>query len=151
MLFTTSPVQIRDTEFMWTVFRITMKQYITLARGEWDELREETQFKDQLDESASRLIFTDNTVAGFIMTPIKDGVRWIHTICILPEHQGKGLGTAVIRSVINQAQREGVSLYLNVLRVNPARKLYERMGFQVIDETRFHFKMRYEFVTVENR
>ena len=114
-------------------------------------MREQRQFKNQLDQSASRLISADNILVGFVMMPIKDGVFWIHTICILPEHQRKGLGTAVIRSLVKQAQQERMPVCLNVPRVNPARKLYERMGFRVIEENPFHFKMRYEFATEENR
>ena len=36
-LFTLSPVKSGDIEFMWAVFREAMIEYITLARGGWDE------------------------------------------------------------------------------------------------------------------
>ena len=36
-----------------------------------------------------------------------------------------------------------MSLYLSVLKVNPARRLYVRLGFKVIEETTHHFKMQF--------
>jgi len=132
-----------DVTFLWDVFRVSMKDYITQTRGEWDEQREDAQFRNQLDLSAAQVIRSNDLEVGFIMAPIKDGVRWIHTICIVPEHQRKGIGTEVLGRVIAQAKERKMSLYLNVLKVNLARRLYERLGFGVIEETKHHFRMKF--------
>lgn len=81
------------------------------------------------------------------MEPIKDNARWIHTICIVPEHQCKGIGTEVLRRAVAQAREQKISLYLSVLKVNPARRLYERLGFGVIEETKHHFRMKFHGVS----
>ena len=132
-----------DVDFLWDTFRISMKDYITQARGEWNEQREESQFRNQLDLSAAQVIRSNDLEVGFLMAPIQDGVRWIHTICIVPEHQKRGIGTEVIRSVIAEAGAQKMPLYLSVLKVNPARRLYERLGFEVIEETKHHFRMKF--------
>jgi ribosomal protein S18 acetylase RimI-like enzyme len=119
-----------------------MKDYITETRGEWNELREQSQFRRQLDLSASQVIHSSDLEVGFIIAPIKDGARWIHTICIVPEHQRKGIGTEVLRRAVVQAREQKISLYLSVLKVNPARRLYERLGFEVIEESKHHFRMK---------
>jgi len=137
-----------DVDFLWDVFRVSMKDYITQTRGEWNEQREESQFKHQLDLSAAQVIRSNNLEVGFLMAPIQDGVRWIHTICIVPEHQKRGIGTEVIRSVIAEAQTQKMPLYLSVLKVNPARRLYERLGFVVIEETKHHFRMKFHGAAV---
>jgi len=134
---------VEDTNFLWDVFHIAMKDYITQTRGEWNEQREESQFRDQLDLSAAQVILSKNLEVGFIMAPIKDNARWIHTICIVPEHQNRGIGTEVVRSVIAEAETQNMPLYLSVLKVNPARRLYERLGFVVIEETEHHFRMKF--------
>ena len=134
---------VADIKFLWDVFRVSMKDYITQTRGEWNEEREESQFRHQLDLSAAQVIRSNNLEVGFIMAPIKDGARWIHTICIVPEHQNRGIGTEVIRSVIAEAKEQKMPLYLSVLKVNPARRLYERLGFGVIEETKHHFRMKF--------
>jgi ribosomal protein S18 acetylase RimI-like enzyme len=130
-------------DFLWETFRVSMKKYITQARGEWDEQREQTQFRNQLDLTTSRVIHANDVKVGFITAPVKDNSLWIHTICIAPAHQNRGIGTQVIRSMIAQAEKQRIGLYLSVLKVNPARRLYERLGFEVIEETRHHFKMRF--------
>jgi ribosomal protein S18 acetylase RimI-like enzyme len=132
-----------DINFLWHVFRVSMEDYITQTRGEWNEQREEAQFRNQLDWLTTQVVHANNLAVGFIMAPIKDGARWIHTICIVPEHQGKGIGTEVLRRVISQAKEQKMSLYLSVSKVNPARRLYERLGFRVIEETTHHFKMQF--------
>ncbi len=140
--------KVADTKFLWDVFRVSMKDYITQTRGEWNEQREESQFRHQLDLSAAQVIRSNDLEVGFIMAPIKDGARWVHTICIVPEHQNRGIGTEVIRSVIAEAQTRKMPLYLSVLKVNPARRLYERLGFVVIEETKHHFRMKFHGAAV---
>ena len=134
---------VADTKFLWDVFRISMKDYITQTRGEWNEQREESQFRNQLDLSAAQVLRNNDLAVGFIIAPIKDSAREIHTICIVPEHQNRGIGTEVIRSVIAEAGAQKMPLYLSVLKVNPARRLYERLGFEVIEETKHHFRMKF--------
>jgi len=134
---------VADIKFLWDVFRVSMKDYITRTRGEWDEQREEAQFRNQLDLLITQVVHANDLAVGFIMAPIKDGARWIHTICIVPEHQLKGIGTEVLRRAVAQATEQKISFYLSVLKVNPARRLYERLGFRVIEETKHHFMMRF--------
>jgi ribosomal protein S18 acetylase RimI-like enzyme len=132
-----------DVDFLWRIFRASMKGYISQARGEWNEEREEAQFRYQLDLAASRIIRAKNLEVGFIMAPTRDGALWIHTICIDPEHQNMGIGTEVMRSVVGEAKERTIALYLSVLKINPARRLYERLGFRVVEETRYHFRMQF--------
>jgi ribosomal protein S18 acetylase RimI-like enzyme len=135
-----------DVNLLWRIFCASMKEYIRQARGEWNEEREEAQFRCQLDLAASRIIRANNLEVGFVMMPTRDGALWIHTICIAPEHQNKGIGTEVMHSVIEEAKERTMALYLSVLKVNPARRLYERLGFRVVEETRHHFRMQFSSI-----
>jgi ribosomal protein S18 acetylase RimI-like enzyme len=51
-----------------------------------------------------------------------------------PEYQRRGVGTALIRDLSAQARALGLPLTLHVLNVNPARRLYERLGLRVVAE-----------------
>lgn len=42
---------------------------------------------------------------------------------------GSGIGSGVLRELLERCDRSGVSVRLNVLRGSPARRLYERHGF----------------------
>ena len=50
----------------------------------------------------------------------------------IKKNQGKGFGNIVINYIINQANNKPVKL--SVLKGNPAKKLYESLGFIVINE-----------------
>jgi ribosomal protein S18 acetylase RimI-like enzyme len=63
---------------------------------------------------------------------------------ILPTHQGLGIGTSLVRALLEQAHAQGTKVTLSVLRVNHARRLYERLGFRVVGEDEFSFHMESE-------
>ena len=64
-------------------------------------------------------------------------------IYILPEYQNHGIGTYLIRQVIDNAHHEKKPVRLHVLKVNPAVGLYKRLGFRAISETDTHFVMEF--------
>jgi ribosomal protein S18 acetylase RimI-like enzyme len=58
--------------------------------------------------------------------------------------QGRGYGTRALKRICDIARsRNRYEITLNVFRDNPAIRLYERMGFTVIDHGFDKFKMRY--------
>jgi ribosomal protein S18 acetylase RimI-like enzyme len=54
-------------------------------------------------------------------------------IAILSEHRGQGLGTALIERLFEAAKNLYSAIALSVSPDNPARRLYERLGFVTID------------------
>lgn len=63
---------------------------------------------------------------------------------ILTSWQNQGIGTAFLEGLCARADDERVPIRLRVLKVNPARALYERFGFGVARETETHYIMRRE-------
>jgi len=52
------------------------------------------------------------------------------SVCVLPGYRGAGLGAELVGAVVAQARRRSVpALSLSVEEGNPARRLYERVGF----------------------
>lgn len=49
-------------------------------------------------------------------------------IAVAPERQGEGLGSALVRSVLDRCDQEGVPAYLEASNER-SRALYERLGF----------------------
>ena len=66
----------------------------------------------------------------------------LNALELLPEYQRRGLGTAITQQVIENAAREGKPVWLQVLKVNPARQLYERLGFDTTGESPTHYHMQ---------
>jgi len=58
------------------------------------------------------------------------------SIGIYPEFRGRQVGTLLLGALVARAERDGVrALSLSVNRENPARRLYARLGFEVVGET----------------
>lgn len=51
-------------------------------------------------------------------------------IALLPAWHGQGIGTQLLRSLLAEADAERQSCSLSVEQGNPARRLYERLGFE---------------------
>ena len=58
-----------------------------------------------------------------------------------PENQGKGLGTMVMERVLGWSKEKHKKIELSVLKANPARLLYERLGFSITGEDEYEYFM----------
>jgi ribosomal protein S18 acetylase RimI-like enzyme len=65
-------------------------------------------------------------------------------ICLAPEWRGEGIGGALLRAAQTDAAARGRGVELHVLAWNAgARRLYERLGFVVVDATSPHVLMHW--------
>jgi ribosomal protein S18 acetylase RimI-like enzyme len=66
-------------------------------------------------------------------------------IALLPVHRGQGIGSHVLSSIITGANQRCMPIALTVSKSNPAAfRLYERLGFRVVDDSPMDFGMRRE-------
>jgi ribosomal protein S18 acetylase RimI-like enzyme len=61
----------------------------------------------------------------------------------MPPYQRQGIGTSLIRDVIGEAQAAGLALRISAATINPARRLYERLGFVLTGEERWKVNFIY--------
>lgn len=71
-----------------------------------------------------------------------DALRVVE-ISIMPEDRGRGLGSALLRGVLEQASAAGLDVVLSVDRGNPAENLYRRMGFETVRDEGMKTGMRW--------
>jgi ribosomal protein S18 acetylase RimI-like enzyme len=64
-------------------------------------------------------------------------------IALLPEHRGHGLGAAIMRDLMDEAQTAGKPLTIYVEKFNPALRLYQRLGFQTVEDKGIYDLMRW--------
>jgi ribosomal protein S18 acetylase RimI-like enzyme len=57
------------------------------------------------------------------------------SIGVKPNARGQGVGEKLMRALISEAARRGLGLCLSVRSENPARRLYERLGFRDIPDS----------------
>jgi ribosomal protein S18 acetylase RimI-like enzyme len=58
----------------------------------------------------------------------------IMDIGLLPAHRGTGIGTQLLRELQDEARSAGKTLSIHVERFNPALRLYERLGFKMVED-----------------
>jgi len=101
-------------------------------------------FRQRFKLEGHSIIVIDGKDAGRLSLDVSPERVYIAQINLLPQFQRKGIGTAIIESVKADAAQANKPVELRVLRTNPdARRLYERLGFTVFDETETHIWMRW--------
>jgi ribosomal protein S18 acetylase RimI-like enzyme len=133
------PAVEADLPFLVTLRVATMTPHFErqgLAISD-EEHRQRAGFR--LDAAA--IVECDGQAAGVIKV-LRDGSTWtIEQFQVAPGHQGKGLGTTVLRALIADARASGALLRLSVLKKNPAARLYARLGFRTLAESANAYKM----------
>jgi ribosomal protein S18 acetylase RimI-like enzyme len=77
------------------------------------------------------LAFDGSSLVGFV-TAVSDGVlaAYIPFLEVLPSHQGQGIGTALVRRILDRLD----DLYMvDVVCDAPLESFYERLGFLRLD------------------
>jgi ribosomal protein S18 acetylase RimI-like enzyme len=64
-------------------------------------------------------------------------------IALLPEFRGCGLGTRLLRDVLREGEESGKPVKIYVEHFNPARHLYDRLGFQHVDTNGVYHVMKW--------
>ncbi len=107
--------------------------------GRYDEQRVRQRLRDGFAPAHTWVIEVDGAFAGSVsLRPAEDAHGDPHLVLehfyLAPHLQGSGIGTAVLRGLLERCDREGTPVRLNVLQGSPARRLYERHGFTVETE-----------------
>lgn len=135
------PATEGDFDFLYALHVATMKEYVDQTWG-WNDAFQEMRFRETFDPEDTRIITLDGRDIGMIATQERDADLFLALIEIEPEHQRQGIGATLIKEIIAAGIRMKKPVFLHVLRANPARSLYERLGFSVVAETPTHLHMR---------
>lgn len=139
LAFQLRPAKTTDFDFLYNLKVACLKEYVTATWG-WDEEFQRAHFARHFDLNHNQIITVNNHDVGQLQVEYRPDEVFLAGLYILPGYQRRGLGTAVIRELLREADQRPVQL--QVLKVNPARHLYERLGFHVTGETDTHYQMQ---------
>lgn len=123
-------VEPPDVEVMVELRALVMREDLERL-GRFDEHRVRQRLRDSLSPQYTSVIEIDGEPAGCVtVRPAPEG-QWLEHFYLAPRHQGRGLGSAVLGSVLARADARGVTVRLIVLQGSAAQRLYERHGFSV--------------------
>ena len=119
-----------DAEFIFVLAREALGPYVEEIWGWRDDEQRELQAV-WFSRKQVQVIEADGEPVGCLaVTEHKDHVN-VDRIALLPVWQKRGIGTQLMRDVLDDAERRGLPVRLSVLDNNPAQGLYERLGFRV--------------------
>jgi ribosomal protein S18 acetylase RimI-like enzyme len=99
-------------------------------------------FRHRWDVTQVRIITLDGTDIGWLQSFIKDDALFLAQLFVESALRRQGIGTQVIKGLIEEAARVGRAVTLGVVKTNPALRLYERLGFRTTHEDERKFYMR---------
>jgi GNAT superfamily N-acetyltransferase len=148
--FLLRPVQPQDGDFLFRVYACTRADEMALV--DWTDDQKAAflrmQFNAQRDhylrfypKAEYSIIQRDATDIGRLIVDRSRDPLLLMDIALLPEYRNGGIGTALIKDLMDEAAGRNWAMSLHVETFNPARKLYDRLGFVEISEQGFHHEM----------
>lgn len=128
-----------DIDYLLQLRKETMSEHLInsgIISNDEDQLLRINYLFDQ-----AKIVMLNNENVGLLKLDEKENRIEIVQIQIDPKFQKKGLGQQIIKEVIKNALAQNKELVLSVLKANPAKELYERLGFKIIGEDEFSFMM----------
>jgi len=142
---TTSPAyQLRaaqrgDADFLWSLRQLVMRELVEATWGKWDDAQQRRFFDRGFVPRETTIILVDGKPAGRMDVTRSHMEYFLGIIELMPEVQGRGLGSAVMRGLQEEARAKHLPIRLQVIKANvPALRLYTRLGFQPTGETTTH-------------
>ncbi|MEV7394789.1 GNAT family N-acetyltransferase [Streptomyces sp. NPDC091215] len=121
-----------DSEYCFQLHKAAMGPYVT-AIWDWDEQIQRDFHARAFTPERWQIITADGADVGMLHVEHRPTVIYLARIELHPDHQGRGIGSRVIRTLVHQARRQGRDLTLDVLVVNQrARTLYQRLGLHEV-------------------
>lgn len=148
--WTLRPAGAADIDFLFRVYASTRLEELAATR--WAEaqvglfLRQQFEAQDRhyrQHYACARfdIVQCDGADAGRLYVDRSDGLHLID-IALLPAHRGRGLGSAILRRLAAEADQSEVAMNLHVEAHNPARRIYERLGFVQVGDTGVYLHLR---------
>ena len=133
-----------DYQWLYELKVAAMGGYIKQIFG-WNAAVQKEFFDSDFRPNDITVITFDGLDAGMFELVKNTEGYFLKRIEILPSFQSKGVGSSIIREVLSRAAFKRENVYLMVFKINPAQKLYKRLGFEITKETETHYKMAYHY------
>jgi ribosomal protein S18 acetylase RimI-like enzyme len=106
-----------------------------------DRAAQAASLRQEWKSSQVRVIVVDALDVGWFQIIPHDDALFLAQLFVSGRFQGRGIGTAVMNSLIDEGTGAGKAVALAVVKTNPALRLYRRLGFRVTHEDDRKFYM----------
>jgi len=109
-----------------------MRKYVDVLRG-WQDDVEREDMRKHFQPGVDKIIVANGRDIGRLSVAQGSDCVHLRHMEIDPEYQRRGIGTAVIQDILRAARKASLPTTLTVLDINPAKRLYKRLGFEVVE------------------
>lgn len=127
------PASTADVEAIAELRAVVMRPDLERL-GRFDEQRVRQRLRDSFVPEYAWAIEVGGAFAGCVALRPAEDAHWLEHFFVAPHLQGSGVGSGVLRELLERCDRDGLLVRLNVLRGSAARRLYERHGFTTESE-----------------
>jgi len=149
---TLRPRRDDDAAFLYRLYASTREDELRMVP--WtDEQKEEflrmqfdaqtAYYDEHYDHAGFHVIERGGQPIGRFYVDRDDVDIRVVDIALLPEERGAGIGSRLMREMIEEAKQTSRSVSIHVERYNPAMRLYERLGFHRRNENGVYWLMEW--------
>ena len=152
MPITLRDIRPEDEAFLFEVYASTRAQEMALVPWDDEQRRsfltmqfaaQHAHYREQFPDANYSVILRDNLPLGrFYVLKEKSEIR-ILDITILPEYRNSGIGTSLLRELLDEAAQSKQRVLIYVETFNPSLRLFECLGFKSIAEEGINFLMEW--------
>jgi len=146
---TVRPARSQDFDYCERLYFAEMKGIIQELK--LDMAAQVASFRQQWELAQVRIILFEGAEIGWLQSAAQGDTLFLAQLFVERSFQRRGIGTAVMRRLIGEAARVHLAVTLAVVKINPAVRLYERLGFRVTHEDDRKFYMRRDSDTETTR
>ena len=142
-MYTLRAAEANDTEFLFRLYASTREQELSVlpwsgqekeAFLRWQFAAQDTHYRARYHGASLDVLLVAGAPAGRLYVSRRPREIRLMDIALLPAFRGHGIGERVLRDLCTEADRDGKVLSMHMESNNPARRLYERLGFRVVHQ-----------------
>jgi GNAT superfamily N-acetyltransferase len=138
MEFALRPATADDFQFAFAVKRDALGPYVAQRWG-WDDDVQLLHHQGQWTEKPWQVILRAGERVGTVSVHWRPTHLQFGEFYIAAPHRRQGLGTAVLRASLEEADGRRLETRLEYLKWNPVASLYARHGFRIVSENDIHY------------
>jgi ribosomal protein S18 acetylase RimI-like enzyme len=102
------------------------------------------QYREAYSGAVSSIILRRGQPIGTMLVDKQERDIALVDIALLPEHRNAGLGTQLVKALMNEAASGGKIVWLHVLATSAAVRFYERLGFKKTGDDGTYLEMTWQ-------
>ena len=127
MKYSIRPSCDADYQYCYRLTKRNMLDLFCRHWGGWDS----AEFRKGFNSDNVSMVVMNGRRVGYLSMKLDDQGIYIENLQLSPSMHGRGIGTEILEQLLKRHEREFIRL--TTFSDNPARRLYERLGFIITE------------------